>query len=127
MNSRAWYEASFDEFRSASPDSVFGKLAQNPEFDLVTTQREAWNAQIDFLQQNLDGLAGTLYLEFNIPRMGSRVDTVLLSGRRSLSAYRRSSRSVSCNDRERISGCRRRHVGPYRVGTIPVQTNADHY
>ena len=55
-------------------------MAQNPEFDLETTQREAWGEEISFLQKNLAGLSGTLYLEFNIPRMGSRVDVVLLIG-----------------------------------------------
>jgi hypothetical protein len=55
-------------------------LAQNPEFDLETTQREAWGEEISFLQKNLAGLSGTLYLEFSIPRMGSRVDVVLLIG-----------------------------------------------
>lgn len=78
--SRAWYGASIAEFRSADPDSVFGILAKNPEFDLATTQKEAWLEQIAFLQRNLEGLTGTLYLEFNIPRMGSRVDAVLLIG-----------------------------------------------
>ncbi|MBK8858263.1 MAG: DUF2075 domain-containing protein [Opitutaceae bacterium] len=78
--SRAWYGASIVEFRDAPPDSVFGLLAKNPEFDLATTQKEAWIEQIAFLQNNLEGLSGTLFLEFNIPRMGSRVDTVLLIG-----------------------------------------------
>lgn len=59
---------------------VFGLLAQNPEFDLATTQKEAWIEQTMFLQANLAGLTGTLYLEFNIPRMGTRVDAVLLIG-----------------------------------------------
>ena len=59
---------------------MFGILAKNPEFDLATTQKEAWLEQITFLQNNLDGLSGTLFLEFNIPRMGSRVDAVLLIG-----------------------------------------------
>lgn len=59
---------------------MFGILAKNPEFDLATTQKEAWIEQIAFLQKNLEGLTGTLFLEFNIPRMGSRVDVVLLIG-----------------------------------------------
>ncbi len=33
-----------------------------------------------FLQKNLEGLTGTLLFEFNIPRIGSRVDAVLLIG-----------------------------------------------
>lgn len=55
-------------------------MAKNPDFDLVTTQKAAWIGQIEFLQKNLEGLTGTLHLEFNIPRMGSRVDAVLLIG-----------------------------------------------
>ncbi|MDI1320849.1 MAG: hypothetical protein PSW75_11760, partial [bacterium] len=55
-------------------------MAKNPDFDLATTQKGAWLEQISFLQKNLAGLKGTLYLEFNIPRMGSRVDAVLLIG-----------------------------------------------
>lgn len=78
--SRAWYGASFAEFRSADLDSIFGILAKNPDFDLATTQKEAWLEQIAFLQSNLAGLSGTIFLEFNIPRMGSRVDAVLLIG-----------------------------------------------
>ncbi|WP_237702434.1 hypothetical protein [Opitutus terrae] len=78
--SRAWYGASIEEFRGTLPVTVFGLLAQNPEFDLATTQKEAWLEQTAFLQKNLEGLSGTLYLEFNIPRMGSRVDAVLLIG-----------------------------------------------
>lgn len=79
-SSRAWYSASIAEFRNAQPDLVFGILAKNPDFDLATTQKGAWLEQIAFLQKNLDGLSGTLFLEFNIPRMGSRVDAVLLIG-----------------------------------------------
>lgn len=78
--SRAWYGASIEEFRCALPATVFGLLAQNPEFDLATTQKEAWLEQIAFLQAHLAGLTGTLYLEFQIPRMGSRVDVVILIG-----------------------------------------------
>ena len=78
--SRAWYGASIAEFRSADPNSIFGILAKDPEFDLATTQKGAWVEQIAFLQKNLDRLNGMLYLEFNIPRMGSRVDVVLLIG-----------------------------------------------
>lgn len=80
VKSRAWYGASIEEFRAAFPLEIFGLLAQNPEFDLETTQRKAWGEEISFLQKNLVGLSGTLYLEFSIPRMGSRVDVVLLIG-----------------------------------------------
>lgn len=77
---RAWYGASITEFMSTPAESVFAKLASNPEFSLLPTQRDAWLSQIAFLQERLDGLSGSLYLEFNIPRMGRRIDTVILIG-----------------------------------------------
>ena len=77
---RAWYGASISEFISAEPQTVLGRLAQNGDFALIPTQRDAWLVQIDVLRKSLVGLEGTVLLEFNIPRMGRRVDTVLLIG-----------------------------------------------
>ena len=78
--SRAWYGATIAEFLHSTPDSVFACLASNPEFSLLTTQKGAWLAQIDLLRGRLVGLEGALFLEFNIPRMGRRIDAVLLVG-----------------------------------------------
>jgi hypothetical protein len=76
--SRAWYEASFREFLGASLETVIAKLTANNEFDLVLAQRDAWRVQIEILQSCLAGLDGHLFLEFNIPRMGRRIDAVFL-------------------------------------------------
>lgn len=78
--SRAWYGATIAEFLQSTPDSVFACLASNPEFSLLTTQKGAWLAQIDLLRCHLVGLDGALFLEFNIPRMGRRIDAILLVG-----------------------------------------------
>ncbi len=37
-------------------------------------------SQISILQECLSGLSGAIFLEFNIPRMGRRIDAVLLVG-----------------------------------------------
>jgi hypothetical protein len=78
--SRAWYGASIPEFLQTQPDSVVGRLATNCDFALLTTQKDAWLAEIGLLQACLEGLTGALYMEFNIPRMGRRIDAVLLIG-----------------------------------------------
>lgn len=78
--SRAWYGASIAEFLKTQPAAIIGNLASNNEFALLPTQRDAWLAQIDILKASLLGLEGSLFLEFNIPRMGRRIDTVLLIG-----------------------------------------------
>jgi hypothetical protein len=79
-SSRAWYGAPIAEFLHASADSIFGSLSGNPEYTLLTTQKTAWKAQIEFLQAQLHGFSGSVFLEFNIPRMGRRIDAVLLIG-----------------------------------------------
>src|SRR5688572_19150534 len=78
--SRAWYSASIAEFLQSQSAAVIGGLTTSCDFALLATQTDAWLAQIDFLQKHLIGLSGTLFLEFNIPRMGRRIDAVLLLG-----------------------------------------------
>ena len=80
VSSRAWYGASITDFLKAQPDTIVGQLVRNGNFALLPTQKDAWLAQIRFLQDRLVGLTGALFLEFNIPRMGRRIDTVLLVG-----------------------------------------------
>ena len=77
---RAWYSASIEDFIASSADTIFAQLAKRNDFDLVSTQRDAWIEQIEFLRSALNGLTGAIYLEFNIPRMGRRIDAVLLIG-----------------------------------------------
>jgi hypothetical protein len=78
--SRAWYGASIAEFLQSQPDTIVGRLASNSQFAVLPTQRDAWLAEIAFLQDHLAGLTGSLFLEFDIPRMGRRVDAVLVIG-----------------------------------------------
>lgn len=80
ISSRAWYGASISEFLQSHPDTIVGGLATNSDFAMLPTQRDAWLAQIGLLQASLTGLTGWLFFEFNIPRMGRRVDVVLVIG-----------------------------------------------
>ena len=80
LPSRAWYSASIAEFMQTQPNSVLGELVSNSGFALLPTQTNAWLVQIELLKASLIGLIGTLFFEFNIPRMGRRIDAVLLIG-----------------------------------------------
>jgi hypothetical protein len=80
VSSRAWYEASIAEFLQTQPDTIVGQLTRNSDFSILSTQKDAWLAQIDLLQARLGGLKGSIFFEFNIPRMGRRIDSVLLIG-----------------------------------------------
>src|SRR5438552_7547219 len=77
---RFWYGASITEFLSANPSAVLGELTTNCDFALIPTQRDAWLAQIEFVRSQLNDLSGSSFFEVNIPRMGRRIDVVLVIG-----------------------------------------------
>lgn len=77
---RAWYSASIREFLATSSDSIIGRLVTNSDYDVPQAQAGAWNAQVELLRSELSGLTGTVAFEFVIPRMGRRIDVVLLVG-----------------------------------------------
>jgi hypothetical protein len=73
---RAWYGASLAEFLSAEPGGILGRLAANSGFGDVPEQKDAWLYQLGFLNTHLSGLTGWLYLAFDIPRMGRRIEAM---------------------------------------------------
>jgi hypothetical protein len=80
LMSRAWYNSTIVDFLESNPEQIVGRLTTNSNFSVLPTQRDAWLTQINLLQQSLVALAGSIYLEFAIPRMGRRIDVVLLVG-----------------------------------------------
>jgi hypothetical protein len=76
--SRAWYEAAIGDFCLASEDSIIGVLAKNSGFAIEVTQSEAWVTEIRLLKKSLKNLDGQILMEFSIPRVGKRVDAILL-------------------------------------------------
>ncbi len=59
---------------------IFSQLQQNCEFSVLPEQRDAWLYEIDYLKVQLQGLVGSLHFEFNIPRMGKRIDVAMIIG-----------------------------------------------
>ena len=79
MSGRAFYSASIKEFIKESPYSILGKMSNCNPFDLKDTQRFAWEEEITILKKQLKDVAdGHILFEYTIPRMGKRVDIVLL-------------------------------------------------
>ncbi len=78
--SRAYYSNTIKTFRTESLEEIMGKLALNNEFSLEQSQRAAWVHQIGALQNVLDSHDGAIFFEYSIPRMGQRIDVVLLIG-----------------------------------------------
>ncbi|MHC1767695.1 MAG: DUF2075 domain-containing protein [Verrucomicrobiia bacterium] len=77
---RAWYDAGISEFLEAEPELVIGSLTANSDFAILPSQRDAWLHELAVLKNSLAGLEGRLFLEFSIPRMGRRIDAVVIIG-----------------------------------------------
>ena len=80
MTKREYYSDSIEAFLNTSSDEILGKLAGRSDFDLGQSQRDAWLEEISILQTVLMGRKGSVYFEYAIPRMGRRIDVVLLIG-----------------------------------------------
>jgi len=78
--SRAYYSNSIASFVADTTDTIIGKLARASEFPVEQSQRIAWEKQIEFLQPVVAAYQGAIYFEYSIPRMGERIDVVLLIG-----------------------------------------------
>ena len=75
----AYYSSSIPEFLARQPQTALGFLAQRHGHDIDPLQRNAWLDQITILQRELGHLSeGWIAFEFAIPRMGKRVDNILI-------------------------------------------------
>jgi hypothetical protein len=79
---RACYSDTIAAFLDRTPTEILGTLEQNISFPVEAPQRDAWIAQIDILNRVLCPYrdSGKLYFEYSIPRLGKRIDVVVLIG-----------------------------------------------
>jgi hypothetical protein len=77
---RYYYSDSIVNFLDAKPEVIIGKLTMSNEFALIKSQRDAWLEEINILKSVLTVYEGTVYFEYSIPRMGQRIDIVMLIG-----------------------------------------------
>lgn len=75
---REYYSDSIAGFLGSKPEDILGRLVMNSDFSVEQTQRDAWLKQIDILKSTLAKHTGTIYFEYSIPRMGKRIDVVLI-------------------------------------------------
>ena len=76
---KSFYSSSVNSFKNSEDNSILGELARNNTFELNDLQRNSWIKQISILKDNFRQLnKGHILFEYSIPRMGKRVDAVLL-------------------------------------------------
>ncbi len=80
-NPRCLYDSDISSFLTASRNEVFGTLCDNYHGEALTTTRDAWTGEIDILQKALlpwKDSDGKIIFEYDIPRLGKRIDVVVL-------------------------------------------------
>src|SRR5262245_10490890 len=76
----AYYSARVNDFISDTTEAILGTLTKRRAFAWEPPQRDAWVGEIEILKTALAGVDGTVFLEFDVPRIGSRIDAVLVTG-----------------------------------------------
>jgi hypothetical protein len=76
----AYYAATVADFIGEATESILGTLTSRSTFAVEPPQRDAWLAEIAILRTALAGIDGSVFLEFDVPRIGSRIDAVLVAG-----------------------------------------------
>lgn len=77
---REYYSDSISNFLSSSTDEIIGKLTISSSFPDTLEQRTAWVEEIEILRPVLRPYGGGIHFEYSIPRMGERIDVLLVIG-----------------------------------------------
>lgn len=78
---RYFYYSDIRSFLRESPEQIFGKLSRRDEYDTAATQKFAWEEEIVTMKSVLRAYQderGWILFEYTIPRIGKRIDVVLL-------------------------------------------------
>lgn len=78
---RCLYNSTICAFLQLSPEALLGRFVNNYHGAALTTTNEAWNNEIRIIQEVLQPWMdedGQVIFEYDIPRLGKRIDVVLL-------------------------------------------------
>ena len=78
---RCLYDSDIKSFLTTNSNEVLGILCNGYHGVLQTTQSDAWKGEIDILQKALlpwKDSYGKIIFEYDIPRLGKRIDVILL-------------------------------------------------
>ena len=79
-NLRAYYSASIAEFLRQSSSEIIGVIhSNNISAETTIQQSNTWETEVRILKEQLSSFGdGRIIFEYTIPRMGKRVDAVVL-------------------------------------------------
>ena len=81
MTNRYFYQSDVATFLSEDTNTIFGQMSRADEMDTASTQKFAWEQEITLMKQALAPYSteqGWIIFEYTIPRLGKRIDVVVL-------------------------------------------------
>lgn len=73
-----YFSDSIKSFLQKSTEEIIGSITISNQFDANRLQNKSWEQQIPILKKALDGYNGVIFFEFSIPRMGKRIDSLVI-------------------------------------------------
>jgi len=73
-----YYSDKVTDFIQKLPETIIGEISVNGRLGHINTELYAWEFQINILKEILQKHQGYIFFEFSIPRMGKRVDCLLI-------------------------------------------------
>ncbi len=73
-----YYKDTIQSFLLKTTEEIIGLISISNQFDSTMNQNKSWEQQIPILKNALDGFIGTIFFEFSIPRMGKRIDSLVI-------------------------------------------------
>ena len=81
MTNRYFYQSDIATFLTEDTNTIFGQMSRADEMDTASTQKFAWEQEITLMKQVLAPYSteqGWILFEYTIPRLGKRIDVVVL-------------------------------------------------
>ena len=76
---RYYYADPVSSFIRKTTNEIFGEITLHDQFGADDLQKNTWKYEIDLLKKELSFIEdGFIIFEYTIPRIGSRVDNILL-------------------------------------------------
>lgn len=77
----AYYYGRIDEFAGEDVDAIVGRMATASPFKITPSTVESWRTSVTILQAAVkqSGISGWIALEYDVPRLGSRIDAVIVA------------------------------------------------
>ncbi|MCD4725591.1 MAG: DUF2075 domain-containing protein [Bacteroidales bacterium] len=73
-----YFKDTIESFLNKSTEEILGSITVANPFDATLFQNLSWEQQIPILKKALSGYQGTIFFEFSVPRMGKRIDCLVI-------------------------------------------------